>query len=245
MRRIILYAAIVEIIYLTASFFIAQAFGQWSYEGELIRTLLRVITIVFYGYCYQKYFYKENSTLNRKTIFSPQLAAALLLFLCFALVYTNAENESVIWQLVFVISGITAGLREELFYRGIIQNTLQKKYSFGLALLLATIIFALSHVQYIYYGQLTGLLFISCAGIVFGSLFIITGSVAFTAIIHGLYDALLSVNIIPFRLSNDVALTVLLLIALFFLVITKKLFKTNDSNHIQASQPNEDDFSIQ
>ncbi len=245
MRRIILYAAILEIVYLTLSFFIAQSFGQWSYEGELIRTLLRVIFIVFYGYYYQKYFYNEKQPFAAKALISPQLAAALLLFFIFALSYTNAENETVLWQIIFVISGITAGMREELFYRGIVQNTLQKKYNLKRALVLTTLIFVLSHVQYIYYGQLTNLLFISCAGIVFGSLFIITGSVAFTAIIHGLYDAILSVKLIPFKLSNDVALTVLLLITLFFLIINKKLFKANQSNSIPLSQSDEDDFSVQ
>ncbi len=63
---------------------------------------------------------------------------------------------------------------------------------------------------------------ITLAGIIFGCIFIYTGSVIFTALIHGLYDAILSVNIVPFSFSNSVVLPISFLIMLAFLIITNK-----------------------
>lgn len=225
MKRIILFAAALEVTYLALSFLLAQFYGQWSYEGELVRTGLRLIPIVFYGYCYQKYCYNENQKFNIQTLFAPQFVVAIVLLLLFAAAYTNADNEPVLWQLVFVISGIAAGLREELFYRGLVQSALQKKYNQNVALALASLLFTLSHVQYLYYGQFSGLLLICFAGIIFGSVFIYSGSIVFTASIHGLYDAVLSINLLPHRLGNELETPLLFLIVLIFLIIkNKKVF---------------------
>ncbi len=239
MKRIILYAAALEILYLTLSFALAQIYGQWSVTGEVIRTVLRVISIVFLGYFYQKYFYNEKRPFKAKELLTPQFNVAIILFLLFAVVYTNSENESLWWQFVFVISGITAGLREELFYRGIVQNILQRKYDYKTALLLATLLFTLSHVQYIYYGQIKGLILIAIAGVIFGAIFIYTGSIVVTATVHGLYDAVLSVNISSIKLSNGVALPVILLIMVVFLtLISKKIYPMRPAaNNIDDSNP--------
>jgi membrane protease YdiL (CAAX protease family) len=223
-KKIIVFAALLELIYLSLSFALAQQYGQWSYEGEIIRTALRIISILFYAYIYQHYFYKPTDHFETKNILTPQLITSLVLFLLFAIVYTNAEHETGKWQLVFAISGITAGLREELFYRGIVQQTLQLQFNPKIALTVATLLFTLSHVQYLYYSQFNGLMLIACAGIIFGSVFIYTGSIVFTACIHALYDVLISVNIVPFRLGNAFQLPLLALIVLAFLLILNKKF---------------------
>jgi membrane protease YdiL (CAAX protease family) len=243
MKKVILFTAILEISYLTLSFIIAQIYGQWSYEGEIIRTGLRVISVIFYSYYYQKYFYNTTHSFQAKKILTPQFIAAILLLILFAVIYTNAENETGMWQLVFAISGITAGLREELFYRGIVQYSLQMKYGYKIALLTATLLFTLSHVQYIYYGQIKGLMLITFAGVIFGSIFIYTGSLVFTAIIHGLYDAVLSIYMTPFRLSNGIQLPILFLIMLAFVVIiNKKLYRTQQADN--ADDSNQDNLSL-
>jgi membrane protease YdiL (CAAX protease family) len=239
MKKIILFAAILEITYLILSFVLAETYGQWSIDGEIIRTGLRVISIIFYGYFYQKYFCKPNHPFKTKELLTPQFIAAILLFVLFAVAYTNAENETALWQAIFIISGITAGLREELFYRGIVQDTLQRKYGYKIALLGATLLFTLSHVQYIYYGQAWGLMLIALAGTIFGSIFIYTGSIVFTAFIHGLYDAALSVNIVPFRLSNSVALPLLFLIMLAFLALISKKTNGTETSCIQSNNQDE------
>jgi membrane protease YdiL (CAAX protease family) len=239
MKKIILFAAILEIIYLSISFVLSEIYGQWSITGELIRTGIRIISILFLISCYQKYFSYSRQPIKNKALLAPPFIAANLLLMLFAVVYTNAENETLWWQFVFVISGITAGLREELFYRGIVQQSLQLKYGHKTALALASLLFTLSHIQYIYYGQITGLILVACAGIIFGSIYIYTGSIVFTAATHGLYDALLSINISPYKLNSGAALPLLCLItAMFLIVISKKLIKTPQPNtNIDDSNP--------
>jgi membrane protease YdiL (CAAX protease family) len=238
MKKIVLFAAIFEISYLTLSFVLAQIYGQWSYEGEIIRTGLRVVSIICYLYFYRKYCFDPNQSFKAKKLLTPQFISIIFLLLLFAVLYTNAEHETLSWQLTFAISGITAGLREELFYRGFVQKALQTKYGYKNALLVASLLFTLSHVQYIYHGQIKGLMLIASAGIIFGSIFIYTGSVVFTAVIHGLYDAILSVNISPFKLSIGSALPILFLIMVAFLIlIYEKLYVPQQSNNTGNTDP--------
>lgn len=243
MRKMIALASLSEILYLTLSFIIAQVYGQWSITGELIRTSLRIISLFFFGYIYQNHFYSANQSVKPKGAFTAPFIAAIQLLLLFAASYTSAENETLLWQAVFVISGIAAGLREELFYRGILQKTLQTKYDYKIALFAATLIFTLSHIQYIARGQFGELMLIAFAGIIFGSIFIHTGSVAISALVHSSYDAILSVNMLPFRLSYNASMPILFLIMLLFLLITsKKLLSSKQADTSYGGD--EDQFSM-
>ncbi|EIC31250.1 hypothetical protein [Methylomicrobium album] len=89
-----------------------------------------------------------------------------------------------------------------------IQKTLQMKYGY-----------TLSHLQYLYQGQFRELALIAFAGIIFGSIFIHTDSVLFAGLVHGLYDAILSANLVPFRLSYNASLPILFLITTLFLML--------------------------
>jgi len=204
-----------------------------------------IISIIFYGHYYQKYFYNGKGSFKPKEKLTPQFIAALLLFMLFAIVYTNAKNENLIWQRIFATSGVAIGFREELFYRGIVQNVLQMKFNYKMALLLATLIFVLAHVQYIYHGQSRELMLITFAGLIFGSIYIHTGSIVFTAIIHGLYDAVLSINMVSFRLSNGVALPIMFLIMVIFLIIiSKKLYSPQQADKTKNDDTDQDSFSL-
>jgi membrane protease YdiL (CAAX protease family) len=240
--NILFYCAAVEICYLSISFALGEWFGQWSYVGEAIRTGLRLVVIVFYGHCYRRYFFDGQQPKHSKNYFAPSFIAAVFLLFLFAAHYTNAENETLLWQLVFAVSGIFAGIREELFYRGFVQQHFQVKYGNKSALLMASAAFTLSHVQYIYHSQLSGLLFIALAGIIFGSIFIYTRNIVVTAIIHGLYDAILSINISLLRLNVNSALAVLSLIMLMFLVLIYK--ELNAKIEFDFGGNNQDNLNI-
>ncbi|MEQ1558081.1 MAG: CPBP family intramembrane glutamic endopeptidase [Methyloglobulus sp.] len=244
MTKALLFPALLEILYLGFSFALAQAYGQWSYEGELSRTVLRLLSIFGFIYFYRKYCYDAKQSLKPKQKFAPPFILAITLFILFAALYTNAEHETLTWQLVFGLSGITAGFREELFYRGIVQNSLQKNMHYQKALLITCTLFTLSHIQFIYYGQASAVMLITLAGIIFGSIFIYTGSVLFVGAIHGLYDAVLCLNFSPIRLSNQAALPILLLITLlFFIIISKKPESVTQSDRIDPD--NNDSLTTQ
>ena len=243
MKKILLISVFLEIVYLIFSFVLAELFGQWSAIGEIIRMALRVVSITFFAYYYQSYFDDENKPFRAKKILTPHFIAALSLFFFFAIAYTNAAKATLFWQIIFGISGMTAGWREELFYRGIVQNTLQKKFSHQIALLIATLLFTLSHVQYIVYGHPRELLLIAFAGTIFGAIFIHTGSVVFTAIVHGLYDSILCLNLAPFRLDNAIATPILFFVMLaFLLIIVKRPAATQQK--IRAGDGDQDHFSL-
>jgi len=243
MNRVIVFSTLLEIAYLSLSFLLSKIFGQWSWIGEVLRTDLRIVSIMVFGFIYQKYFYNEDQKFQSKEVLSPHFVAAIILLILFAVVFTNGKNEPLIWQIVFLISGITAGLREELFYRGIIQNTLQTRYGFKTALVAANIPFVLSHAPYLYHGQFKALMLIALAGLIFGGIFIHTGSVVITSIIHSLYDAVLAVNVVSFSLNYSAQIPILLMImSLFFLIISKKLFVTKPSEN--SGNSDQDKFSL-
>ena len=237
MKKIFVIIALLELLYLFLSLYFAELFGQWSYEGEIARTFLRIISIASFYFFYRSFINKNDFAFNRRKLFYPPFLAAAFLFILFALLFTNAEHETFVWQYVFAISGILAGFREELFYRGIVQRTLETKFHYRTALLLSCSLFTLSHVQYIYYKQPFPLLLVFLAGIIFGCIFIHTGSVFIAGLVHGLYDAFLCIKVTPLRLSPDAGLMMLLLVTLLFLlIISRKSYATNTGNTGSDSQ---------
>ncbi|CAG7856240.1 hypothetical protein MCAMS1_00650 [biofilm metagenome] len=224
--KILYYCAALEVCYLLLSFAIAEHYGQWSDVGEILRTGLRLAVIGCYGYCFRRYFYNGAQTGDFKTYLASPFALLVCLFLLIAAINSNAENETLRWQTVFAVSGITAGLREELFYRGLVQQYFAFKYDERIALTVASAFFTMSHIQYIFHGQLPGLLLIMLAGIIFGGIYIYTRSIVITALIHGLYDAILSIKISTVQINNNTALMALLVITSMFLLLINKQLKT-------------------
>lgn len=86
------------------------------------------------------------------------------------------------WPAVVAIS-IAAGIGEEMLLRGGLQTWLSDSIGPGLAIILASAIFALIHLAK---PVITGLLFL--VGIVFGTVYWATGSLLAVMIGHALYD---------------------------------------------------------
>lgn len=228
-KALLMTIIILELFYLSISYQLAESYGQWSYQGEIIRTGLRLIVLLIYSWIYWKYFYGKVNAIPAQNINNRTFTISIALLLFFAVVYTNAENETAIWQLTFAISGVIAGFREEIIYRGMLQNYLQKKHHYRTALLLTTLVFALSHIQYVIYQQNFALVMTAISSVIFGSIYLYSGRVLLTGLIHGSYDALLSINILPIKLNNKAGLPVLLLIMLIFIVLAhKKIAQRNE-----------------
>jgi membrane protease YdiL (CAAX protease family) len=224
MKKILLMNIIIilELFYLGTSYQLAEIYGQWSFQGEIIRTGLRLIALLLLGWIYWKYFYGKVIAVPTQNINNRTFIISVALLLLFAVVYTNAENETVIWQLTFAISGIIAGFREEIIYRGMLQNYLQQKLHYRTALFLTTLVFTLSHIQYVIYQQNFALVMTAISSIIFGCIYYYSGRVLLTGLIHGSYDAMLSINISPIKLNHNAELPFLLLIMLFFLALANK-----------------------
>lgn len=227
MLKRFIYLVLIEISYLAFSFAIAMAYGQWSEEGEIIRTIARSICLLMYGLFYLKFFHYPETGGTQAGLFRPSFLVAVGCLLLFAVMDSNGMNESAGWQKMFAVSGIIAGFREELLYRGMVQNILQNRYGYRFGLIAASLLFALSHIQYIYYGQLNGLLLIACAGIIFGCVYIYSRSILVTALIHGLYDAMISVDFIAYKLGARLELPLFIGITLFFISLVRKQLAGN------------------
>lgn len=221
-NHIVAFACGIELAYIALSFYLDGFFGQWTIMGERYKTGARLALVVLYVLIYRRYFQSRQRPLNVYN--QAGLKAGLSMLLLIALGYTNARGETSAWQSTFALSGLAAGIREELFYRGMIQNVLANRLNHLKAIVLTTLIFSLAHVQYLVQGHYQGLAFIALAGLIFANIFSMSGSVTLAACVHGVYDGLLSIEIAPFRLDNNLAFFLLLSLTCYFFYLNKNLF---------------------
>ena len=90
-------------------------------------------------------------------------------------------------RFLFAFASLTAGFCEELLYRGFLLlylTHLFPRISMVLALPLAALVFGLSHISY---GRVPALLS-GVAGLAYGFLYVITGSLYLPMMVHTLYD---------------------------------------------------------
>ncbi len=223
MQKPLFLLALIEIVYLATSFYLAMVYGQWSYQGEILRSGLRIVSIIILILVYRRYFLTARANeFSATPLKKPALIMAIFALLTFAVSFTNAGRESGTWQAAFFVSGLLAGFREELFYRGIVLTALQPKFRNLIALSLSTLVFTCAHIQYFFYQQYFALLLILLAGVIFGCVFIYTGSILATGVVHALYDAILSVNIMPLRLTNKAGFIALLTLAAMFVFMVRQ-----------------------
>ena len=233
-KQALLMTGCYEIFYLTLSFCLAERFGQWSVEGEILRSILRLFSIAVLLYYFLRCFHQTPTPKTTKGRSPRQLLffIIIVLLLGFALIDSNADGETLSWQLTFAVSGLLAGIREELLYRGILQRSLQNKYGAVWALSFSGTLFTLSHWQSLYHLQIYTLIMITLAGVIFSSLFIFFGNVFVNVLVHGFYDALLSVKITPYMLHPQIAIFVLFLIAMLSLLLIKPELKRRENSSI-------------
>lgn len=236
MQKPLFLLALIEIVYLATSFYLAMVYGQWSYQGEILRSGLRIVSIIILILVYRRYFLTARANeFSAAPLKEPAFIMAVFALLTFAVSFTNAGHESGTWQAAFFVSGLLAGIREELFYRGVVQSWLQRKYPYRKALLFSTLIFTGAHIQYFYYQQYFPILLIFLAGIIFGCVFIYTGNVWMTVAVHAMYDAILSVSLLPVRLTNLAGFMVLLTLAGAFLFLIKPQLKKKSADSADAA----------
>lgn len=103
------------------------------------------------------------------------------------------ENPGLLLPLI-PLSVLVTGPTEEFLYRGVIQSRLKEAFDTRLAVVIATVIFALVHVPA--YGHtslgwplVTSLAILSVLGAVLGTAYEYTGNLVVPAIAHGIYNA--------------------------------------------------------
>lgn len=95
----------------------------------------------------------------------------------------RTQKERGLW----VLLSLTAGICEEIFYRGFLPAYLMYIFPgvpFWLAIIVAAVLFGLGHI----YQKLTGVLGTGVMGLLFGFLYFFTGSLFLPMIVHALFD---------------------------------------------------------
>lgn len=156
---------------------------------ELVWTVLRLASAITLWVIFKPILEKPRPWL--KTL-SAWWLLPVLAFLCCVLVPLLSGD----WQLngthtriVFAITSLAVGLREELSYRAILQTVLEKKLGLSGAIAVTTIAFSVYHYGAQPWTAFTVSQYIAF-GVILGLLYARTRSLWLVVAIHAIYDAL-------------------------------------------------------
>jgi len=121
------------------------------------------------------------------------LAAGIVTLMMVPLLFYGGYPENSFYRVVFALTSVVVAVREEVFYRGVIQSLLAKRFGFAVALVASNIIFVLYH-----YGaqplHLVGITEIFAIGCVLGLIYRATGTLLAPIALHAAYDAMWSLG---------------------------------------------------
>jgi membrane protease YdiL (CAAX protease family) len=154
---------------------------------ELAVTALRLATAVLYWRLFQALIFSRQS---RPGVWrDPLLLAGLAAVLLSPVVAGAWELPDAATRWVFAATSLVVALREELLYRGVLQNLLERPCGWLGSVLVSNLVFVLYH-----YGAwpftLPNLLEFFAVGCVVGLLYRASGSLWLAVALHAVYDAL-------------------------------------------------------
>jgi membrane protease YdiL (CAAX protease family) len=188
-------AIVIELAYVLLS----RTWLRVSFHGidyELLLTAMRLASVVLNWLLFRH-------TLLRAALAPPRagfsgragvaLGAGLASVLLVPLLFNAGYPADAAYRWVFAGTSIVVGIREEMVYRGVLQQLLRQRYGVAGALLLSNLVFVLYH-----FGaqpfNLVGLVELSAMALLLGLLYEATGSLVAPMLVHVLYDALWSLG---------------------------------------------------
>ena len=176
----------IEIVYMAATRITIHYLPWASVEAELIRTALRIATATIYWQLMKPLILSKKPNLGTRR--RTSLIIGLLLFFSVP-VLVGYEGLNVKLALLFAITSIPVGIKEELLFRGILQNFLEEKWGSLAAIFITSAIFSAWHIGvaepiFWVFAQ------IFLVSILLGFIYIRTGSIVLVIVLHALYDAL-------------------------------------------------------
>ena len=189
---------IIELLYISFSTFFSLKYCNDLLKGELLRTFVRSISLIIYLYIYnRKKIHQTNKINNSKD--KIVIFLSVILIMLFPLLFQKAGFTGPL-QLIWILSSFIVGFREELFYRGLLQNRLSTKYSIVTTLIITSMIFTSYHVIYFIWGQWITLIQVFIWSLFIGIIYIKTKKIILVSLIHSIYDAIPFVT--PFKISS-------------------------------------------
>jgi membrane protease YdiL (CAAX protease family) len=179
-----------ELVYLAGRTLIRRAFAD-AIPAELAVTAWRLAFLILYFWLFMRSM--RNTKGSRTMPWHPLLLGAVALDLVVG-PYAWSEN-AFDWptSIVFLLTTPVVALREELFYRAILQGALERTLPPLIAILIAAAAFVLSHIGAQPMNPLT-ISAITAAGVLLGVIYQRTRNLWLVVTLHTLYD---SVALLP------------------------------------------------
>ena len=143
-KSIWLTIVIVEITFVVLTRVILSRYWTFSIEAELIRTLLRLVAVLIYWQLLRDQIQSQH--IVRSKLLQPALLLALVLFMSVPLLVGDLSYMSPATRVIYAVTSIAVGLKEEITFRALMQRMLAKRLGNLAAILLATALFTAYHI---------------------------------------------------------------------------------------------------
>ena len=184
----LLVVLVLEIAYVAATRLVLHYLSWKSFEAEAIRTALRLLTAWAYWSLLKPLILSR--TPNVRVLAQPAAVGALVLFASIPVLVGRYDLEFPV-ALMFAVTSIPVALKEEILFRGIVQNLLERRLNVISAILVTSAVFTVWHVGVWSFTVWTfGQIFF--ASVLIGMVYVRSGSLFAVIFIHALYDALFS-----------------------------------------------------
>lgn len=185
-RETLLVVALVEAICWWVTRITLQHFSWDTFQAESMRTVFRCVTALVF------WLLMHDVITARKPDFSvfrgAAFRSAVVLFLLVPLVLQHYTMQPA-FAWFFGIAALPVGIKEELLFRGLLQNLLNRRMGQAMAAVLAAALATLWHVGVVEHALWSyGLIFL--ANVFIGLVYARTGSLLLAIGVHTAYDVL-------------------------------------------------------
>jgi membrane protease YdiL (CAAX protease family) len=182
----LLIVVFVELLFVFATRVVLHYFPWTSLEAESIRTAMRIATAALYWWLLKPLILSR--TPDPASLTHPLLLFALLIFLAIPVLVGHYALRPAV-AMMFAVSSIPVGIKEEFLFRGIMQNLLTERFGVLKGILVTSTIFTLWHVG-VWEPSLWTFGEIFLASMIIGLIYVRSGSIAAVIVLHAVYDAI-------------------------------------------------------
>jgi membrane protease YdiL (CAAX protease family) len=187
MRKSIIAAIIVEVAYavFTRTWLPKHAQGV---ELELAISALRLVTAGVYWLLFRDLILSRPA--RSHLLRSPLVLTGAAVVLSIPFIFRGwSPGGGLGTAVVFALTSIIVGLREELLYRAVLMNLLQPRMGVVGSVVLSTVIFLVYHYGALPVAALPAIEVV-CMSLLLGIVYGYSGSLAFVVALHSLYDGI-------------------------------------------------------
>lgn len=213
--RIVFLLALIECGYFIISRHISERLPWDSVNAEIIKSMLRLGTAYLDWVLMKGLVLSRQSSLDRTNYPWTFVAGAAVFFM--VPVVMGDYGLSTPKNFFFAFTSLFVAIKEELLFRGILINFLERRIGIFYSVVLSSLVFAIWHIGVVN-PDFWNFIQILMAGLFLGVIYVGTGSIIMVIAFHAIYDAIFCFS--PFFDLNDRVLPgiLLLMLASLFMV---------------------------